>query len=162
MSINYTPRTWVSGETVTAAYMNTEIRDALTGIQAAWTAYTPTLTGSTTNPTGQSYSGSAYIRDGKTVHCRALITLAATTGSGAYAIAGPVTANGVEQTIRGIITDQGTGWYETAMRFNGAGTWSLLTPATTAGAIMRPVAATVPMTFAVNDQINVEGSFESA
>lgn len=44
MSINYTPRTWVAGEVVTAAFMNTEIRDALTGIQAAWTAYTPTAT----------------------------------------------------------------------------------------------------------------------
>lgn len=43
MSLNSTPRTWVTGEVVTAAEMNAEVRDALTGIQAALTAYTPTV-----------------------------------------------------------------------------------------------------------------------
>ena len=45
MSLNTTAATWVSGSVVTAAQMNTEIRDAVNGLQAAWTAYTPTTTG---------------------------------------------------------------------------------------------------------------------
>jgi hypothetical protein len=42
VSLNTTPRTFVTAEIETAAIFNAEVRDALTGIQAAWTAYTPT------------------------------------------------------------------------------------------------------------------------
>lgn len=45
MSLDTTPRTWLAGETVTTTMMNTEIRDAFTGLQAAWTPYTATPTG---------------------------------------------------------------------------------------------------------------------
>lgn len=40
------PRTWVSGETVTAALLNTHLRDnllALGGTTAAWVSFTPAL-----------------------------------------------------------------------------------------------------------------------
>jgi hypothetical protein len=40
-----TPRTWVVGEVVTAAELNTEIRDQMNEIFAAWSAYTPTWAG---------------------------------------------------------------------------------------------------------------------
>jgi len=39
------PRTWVAGETVTAALLNTHIRDNLNAIGGAWTTYTPTVNG---------------------------------------------------------------------------------------------------------------------
>jgi hypothetical protein len=92
VSLNTTPRTWVASEFVTAAFMNTEVRDALTGLQAAWTAYTPALTASTTNPTqgNSTYTGS-YMQMGKTVFYRVLITLGSTfnVGSGNYLISLP-------------------------------------------------------------------------
>lgn len=59
----------------------------------AWTAYTPTLTASTTNPTNWTQTG-YYTTFGKTVHCKFEITATAsfTAGSGTYRIALPVAA----------------------------------------------------------------------
>jgi hypothetical protein len=69
MGLNTTPRTWVAGEIITDTEMNTEIRDAFTGIQAVWTTYTPTISGYTSitpaNLTGR------YMQVGKTVHWHA-------------------------------------------------------------------------------------------
>jgi len=45
-----TNRTWVSGELVTAAIMNTYVRDNLNTI-SGWTNHTPTLKGVTVDPT---------------------------------------------------------------------------------------------------------------
>lgn len=42
------PRSWVTGEVLTAALLNTHLRDQLLELnstQSAWTTYTPTLTG---------------------------------------------------------------------------------------------------------------------
>ena len=36
MSLNTTPATYTSGQTLTAAIMNAEVRDAISGLQAAW------------------------------------------------------------------------------------------------------------------------------
>lgn len=64
---------------------------------SAWTAYTPTLTASTTNPTmgtGSSRVG-AYQQVGKTVHVRVAVvfgTSGAAAGSGTYRVSLPVTA----------------------------------------------------------------------
>ena len=55
----------------------------------AWTAYTPTVTASTTNPTGHTAVG-AYIRIGKMVVCRVRVTFAATAGSGTYSFTAPL------------------------------------------------------------------------
>ena len=54
MPLNTTPRTWVTGELLTATLLNVELRDALTNLQAAWTAWTPSpalTVVSGTNPT---------------------------------------------------------------------------------------------------------------
>jgi hypothetical protein len=94
MSLNTTPRTWAAGEVVTAAEMNTEVRDAITGIQAAWTAYTPTLTATTTSPTlgtGSSATG-AYLQIGKLFFVRGVIvfgTSGVVAGSGNYRVSMP-------------------------------------------------------------------------
>jgi hypothetical protein len=91
MGLNTTPRTWVAGEKPPAATWNTEIRDALTGIQAAWTSYTPTLTNITLG-TGGTVVG-AYLQIGKTIKFRFLLTLGtggALTGAAQFTI--PVAA----------------------------------------------------------------------
>lgn len=88
MSLNTTPRTFVAGETETAAIFNTELRDAVTGIEAAWTTYTPVWTGAGGNPTlGNGTIAGRYQRYGKTlIACEIIVTVGSTTtvGAGAY------------------------------------------------------------------------------
>jgi hypothetical protein len=66
-----TPRTWSVGETVTAAYMNTEIRDQFNSFFGAWTTYTPSWIaegGAGTNPVlGNGSLGGRYLKVGRTV-----------------------------------------------------------------------------------------------
>jgi hypothetical protein len=93
VSLNTTPRTWTTGEVVTAAYMNTEVRDALAGIQAAWTAYTPTVTADGGTFTTVSASG-RYNRTGKTIDFQVSIVMTtAGTATGAVRFTLPVTAH---------------------------------------------------------------------
>jgi len=91
LTINYTPRTWVAGETVTAAFMNTEIRDAFTGVQAAWTAYTPTWTASVNPVLGNGTLVGAHLRLGKFDQFRIQLTMGSTTsfGTGSWLFAIP-------------------------------------------------------------------------
>ena len=101
MPLNTTPRTWVTGELLTATLLNVELRDALTNLQAAWTAWTPSpaLTViSGTNPTmGNSTVVGATHRIGKTILWRLRITLGSTfaAGSGTYALAMPFGIGGI-------------------------------------------------------------------
>lgn len=77
-----TPRTWAAGEKPTAAELNQEIRDDLNAIVPigpnGWTAYTPTLTQSSTVTKTVTYA--KYMKVGRMVHVTALLTV---TGSGA-------------------------------------------------------------------------------
>lgn len=100
MGLDTTPRTWTTAELVTAAMLNTEVRDALTGIQAAWTAYTPTWTAATTNPTlGNGTLVGSYLQVGNTVLWKFDLTFGSTTtaGSGNYVFTLPVTHATVTQ-----------------------------------------------------------------
>lgn len=83
------PRTWVAGETVTAAQMNTHVRDNLKAVGDAWQAYTPTFTGTLGNGT---LTG-AYTHAGKLVIFRFTLTFGTTTTVGAnWGIGIPVAA----------------------------------------------------------------------
>ena len=101
MPLNTTPRTWVTGELLTATLLNVELRDALTNLQAAWTAWTPSpaLTAiSGTNPTmGDSTVVGATHQIGKTILWRLRITLGSTfaAGSGTYLVELPFSINGI-------------------------------------------------------------------
>ena len=100
MPLNTTPRTWVTGELLTATLLNVELRDALTNLQAAWTAWTPSpaLTSSGTNPTmGNSTVVGATHQIGKTILWRLRITLGSTfaAGSGTYLVELPFSINGI-------------------------------------------------------------------
>lgn len=105
-ALDVTPRDWVAGEVVTNSMMNAEIRDKWNVVQAAWTAYTPSLLASTTNPVlGTGGSAVAdYIQIGKTVHYKGQIkfgTSGFSVGSGNYSISIPVAATG--QTAVGLM-----------------------------------------------------------
>ncbi len=62
------PRTWVAGETVTAAMLNAQLRDNFKAITDPWTTYTPTISNGWTLGDG-TITGS-YIQIGNTVHFR--------------------------------------------------------------------------------------------
>lgn len=83
MGLNTTPRTWLAGETVTAALMNAEVRDALTGIQSAWTSYMPLLTQDV--PRGVTVNYAKFIQVGKTISGNLRMT-ATGTGAAGFAI----------------------------------------------------------------------------
>jgi hypothetical protein len=86
--------------------MNDAVRDKFTALQAAWTSYTPVLTGSTTNPTlgtGGVIFGK-YMQVGKTISVFGAYkfgTSGFTTGSGTYNISLPVTGLTQSQTVMG-------------------------------------------------------------
>src|SRR4029078_1814415 len=71
MAYPATPKTWVSGDVLTAAQLNAELRDALLAIlplgppDAAWTAFTPTLTQSVTVTATNNYT--RYTKIGRQV-----------------------------------------------------------------------------------------------
>lgn len=92
MSLNTTPRTWVAGEVPTAANFNTEVRDALTGIQAAWDTYTPSLTGFTA-----TVNWAHYRRIGKTVQGQVKLTLTSAVSAN-MAVSLPVAAHASHPT----------------------------------------------------------------
>lgn len=98
-----TPRTWVAGETVTAAIMNTHVRDNLKALGDPWTAYTPTWTASTTNPTlGNGTLTGRAVQVGKFTQIRIAMVGGTTTavGSGSYSFALPAASiSSSEQTL---------------------------------------------------------------
>lgn len=97
------PRTWVAGETVTAALLNTHVRDNEKAIGDPWTSYTPTFTNAGTAPTGVV---AKYISAGKLTIVRVAFTLASAP-AGIVQVSLPVTAStaygtGAQARIGGI------------------------------------------------------------
>jgi hypothetical protein len=85
--------TIASGDTTTVPTNLATYRDALKAASEAWTAYTPTWTGTTTNPAiGDGTLVGAYARVNKLIHCRINLTMGGTTtyGSGNWIFALPV------------------------------------------------------------------------
>lgn len=167
MSLKSTPRTWVASEVVTAAMMNTEIRDALVGLQAAWTSFTPTWSAVTTAPTiGNGTITGSYLLVGKTILFQIRILMGSTTtyGSGQWTLTLPVAPlSAARIQYPASLFDFGTGDRP------GCGTWEsgnnrmiLHTDPTTAGAALRAVTNTVPHTWAVSDEFVIWGTYESA
>jgi hypothetical protein len=76
------PRTWVAGETITAAILNTHLRDNLLdlgGTTAAWTTFTPTTTLITV---GNGTLSCAYKQRGKDVKVRYHFVFGSTSSLG--------------------------------------------------------------------------------
>lgn len=163
MSLASTPRTWVIGELVTAAVMNTEVRDALTGIQAAWdsASWVPAAgwTAATTNPAiGNGTSAGYFTRVGKTVNFAGRIVPGSTTtfGAGAYSFTLPATPVGVVMTIGTAMLFTGAAIYHGAALRNGGGMDLYFH-----GAASR-MSPTVPVTFANGHTLYFQGSYQAA
>ena len=76
-------------------YVAADVDALMVAERAAWTTYAPTLTGSTTSPTGWTATYARYRQRGKTVQVRVKLTAGAgfTAGSGNYVISLPVAAH---------------------------------------------------------------------
>jgi len=166
MSLNTTPRTWVSGEVVTAAEMNAEIRDALTGIQAAWTSFTPSLVAVTTNPTlgtGGSSVGN-QLRVGADVRFRITITWGGAglnVGSGIYSLTLPGSSPATPQAINSSVAVR-----QAATGNNWLGVGQIVTPGNQARLSFNATGANpyltngAPIAWAVNDIIQLAADME--
>lgn len=164
MSLNTTPRTWISGEVVSAAQMNTEIRDAIAGIEAEWDAWTPTLTGFTL---GNGSLTARYRRVGKTVDFRVQFTAGSTsTFTAGFILTLPVAAAAAgypAETALGAaaLYDASAGASSrmggTAV-YTGAGAFFLLADRD----VPSTVGNTAPWTWATGDKFSVTGTYEAA
>lgn len=93
--MTFGPKTWVVGETVSAALLNQEIRDQWNSVLGAWSTYTPTWTAVSTNPNiGNGSITGRYIKIGRTVTVSLMLTIGSTTtlGSGNYLFGVPFPA----------------------------------------------------------------------
>lgn len=162
-----TPRTWVVGEVVTAAYLNAEVRDQFNDIIAAWTTYTPTWTAATTNPVlGNGTIVGRYKRIGKTVHLQIDLTMGSTTtyGSGAWSVTLPLAAAsssgsriGAAQALGGANRYAGQ-----IVVSSGASGISAFFPASASVSNLSSVAAAVPFAWANGNELRITATYEAA
>lgn len=160
-----TPRTWSAGETVTAALMNSDVRDPLAAVAGAWTSYTPTLTGFTP---GNGTASGAYLRVGKLVIFRAKFVFGSTS-AGASAtpfLTLPVTAATAEYGgfLSGVFYNtSGSQTYLAVCRRAGTTSSVGFSIPGTSGVATAPT-ATTPFgeAWATGDIIEVSGTYEAA
>lgn len=155
------PRTWVSGETVTAAIMNTHLRDNLKSIGDAWTAYTPVWTASTTNPVLNNGTMTGhYVEAGKMITFRIRVTIGSTTtfGTGAsYFWTLPFSCTGTSDPVGRVIlfdASVGTLFPNHAFTINATAVVSALENG-------NRTSPTGPIAWAVGDKINLLGTYEA-
>lgn len=155
-----TPRTWTTGETVTASIMNTHVRDQFKAIGDPWTAYTPGIGGWTK---GNGTITGKYMQAGKFVAFKIIFTFGSTSvATGTLAFDLPVSV--ADAGTAGFPLD-GNGWVlDTSAsastyyypEVNTAGTGVRLR--TAAGALV--IASTIA--WATGDMCAVVGSYEAA
>ena len=161
-----TPRTWVTNEDVTATLMNTHVRDNFKAIGDAWTSYTPTWAGVTTNPTiGNGTNVGRYIQAGKLVSFYVTITMGSTTayGSGAWSVTlpvAPVASRG--WTFQGQANDASAGLFDLCGIVQSGSVVDLRCDPTTAGNQLRVVNSASPFTWTTSDLMYIGGTYEAA
>lgn len=164
--MTFAPRTWVVGETVTAALMNQEIRDQINEILAAWTSYTPTWTSSGTAPAlGNGTLVGRYMKVGRTVTCQVnLITGSTTTyGTGNYSFALPFTsANAGATYIGNAHLLAGTRWQGHCVISPNVTTTSPFLPTNSTTTTASQLSGTVPVTLASGHQLRMTVVYEAA
>lgn len=162
MSVNSTPATWTPGEIVSAAKMNTEVRDFAAGLQATWDIYVPTVTGTTNPSIGNGVLTGRYLRLGKTIICTIVMQMGSTTtyGSGTWTITLPVASVWASQTDVSMgsahLFDTSATARKGGQVFNvGQSTVRIVTDSATL------VGTTVPWTWATGDVLSLSLLFEA-
>lgn len=136
------------------------------GLGAAWTAYTPTWTGSGSNPViGNGTLAGRYKQIGKNVDFQIWVSMGSTTtfGTGNYSLTLPVAANvslfvvGTLGTVSALDSSAGS-------RIGG----DIIRTSSTAFSIASTTASTgvwgqlAPFTWAQSDDVTITGSYEAA
>lgn len=104
--MTFGPKTWIVGETVTAAYMNGEIRDQLNSFFGAWNSYTPVWTTLTTSPSlGNGTLTGQYMKIGRTCIVVIVFTVGSTStpGTGSWRFSLPFPAATVSGGSPGVL-----------------------------------------------------------
>lgn len=164
--MTFTPRTWVVGEVVNAALLNTEIRDQLNSMFAAWTTYTPTWTSTGTAPAiGNGSLTGRYMKIGRTVIVEINMIAGATTtfGTGNYSFSLPVQSAATGLAIPGSAQLLGTDrWSGTTIISSGATTISPFVPISAVNARSDFITSTRPETLAATAQIRLLAIYDAA
>lgn len=160
------PRTWGTGETVTAALLNQEIRDQLNSMFDAWTPYTPTWTGSTTNPVlGNGSIAGRYLKIGRTCHVQIELYMGSSTtyGSGGWLLGLPAAASAAGgNRIGPVHAFQSSRVAGQIVIAPSAAVGLLLFPASTSASFLSGASGTVPFTWASGGRIFVSMTYETA
>lgn len=166
MGLVTTPRTWVASEVVTATELNTEVRDAITGIQAAWVSSAPVFSGGVT--VGNGTSSQSYRQIGKTVEVRGEFTLGSTSAFTASVVLEFPIAISSGYVIHTSLIGAGVGFDNSALNpypldpyvvsLTTAGLGSLAFVTSPSGVVN----ATAPFVWAVNDILSWGYTMEAA
>ena len=150
------PRTWVSGEVVTAALLNTHLRDQFLEIGNAWVSWAPTLSNITV---GNGIQTAYYRQVNKTVHFRYWLQFGSTSaiGSGSNFTLPVAPAAAVAHTVAGALLDSSAADYRAGAAYIVA-SGSLCLPLSPTGRLT----GTVPWTWATGDEIAIGGTYEAA
>ena len=145
------------GGTPTAAYLDLVNANFAT-LGGAWTAYTPSWTGSGGNPSiGNGTLAGAYVQLGKMVIFRAYLVMGSTTtyGSGVWSIGLPASVTGVAaaQPINSAGYDTSAGTFLDLKAWVDV-SYSVVSIASAGGGY---VTSTVPVTWATGDWLAVSG-----
>lgn len=153
------------GTFIDAAFWDTEIYDRWVALYSSWTSWTPSWTGSSSNPSlGNGTITAAYKRadaTAKTVTFRLRVSAGSTTsfGSGQWSFSLPSGLVPVTpQAITGHILDSSSSNRYACTAYvtsTGSGTVERIAVNGTLG-----VSGAIPMTWANNDQILLSGTYE--
>jgi len=143
------------------------LADSATGIESAWTSYTPSWTAVTTNPViNNGTITGKYKQIGKTVFFSVFVTMGSTTtyGTGEWRISLPVTAASAKGVVVNLLAlDSGAAWYHglaLSAWINSTTTIALVQ--SEGGSAISGFTSTNPMTWATNDEFFITGIYEAA
>lgn len=162
--MTFAPRTWVVGETVTAALMNQEIRDQFSSIFDAWTTYTPTWTASTNPAIGNGTITGRYLKVGRKCIAVIKVTMGSTTtyGSGGYSFGLPFTsASGVDYlgTARLVAANA---WNGQVVMTGGNAAFNCTFPASSTDTRSATLSGAVPETLANTHVVRAQVEYQTA
>ncbi|MEU0393803.1 hypothetical protein ABZ208_13670 [Streptomyces sp. NPDC006208] len=165
--MTFAPRTWVVGETVTAALMNQEIRDQINSVLAAWTSYTPTWTSAGTAPAlGNGTLVGRYMKIGRTVIYQINLIAGSTTtfGTGGYSFELPATSANVGASFIGNahLLSGSTRYVGQNVISPNVTTTSPFYPTNSTTTTTSQLTATVPFTLVSGASVRITGVYEAA
>ncbi|MEV3946968.1 hypothetical protein AB0K57_04800 [Streptomyces halstedii] len=163
--MTFAPKTWIVGETVSAALLNQQIRDQFASMFDTWTVYTPVWSGATTNPAiGNGTLVGRYMKWGRTCHLRIEVLMGSTTtyGSGGWSVSLPFAASASGAQIGIAHAHQSQRLQGSFTIASGAAVGLPFFPTTGSPANLMWVSSTVPVTWAAGGRLSLYAVYETA